>query len=252
MRAPVSLIAAGAMLAMNVPNAIASDTNRALLLTNASHIQPAPLYNWTGFYIGGNVGYGWDNIDDTTSSLTGDFPQSAISSKANGVFGGGQIGYNYMFNPNFLVGFEADLDTAHLSGSHSECIQPSRCAQTDFKIGWFGTVRSRLGYVQDNWLFFATGGAAWVNKSTTRTLTAAINPAAVGQSNTASETDAGWAAGGGIEYGFAPRWSVKLEYRYIQVGRGLDFIYTVSAANVHIDSTDHINTVRIGLDYRFD
>ncbi len=101
MRAPVSLMAAGAMLAINVPNASASDTNRALLLTNASHIQPAPLYNWW-FYIGGNLGYGWDNIDDTTSSLTGDFPQSAISSKANGVFAGWQIG---MFNPNFLIGF---------------------------------------------------------------------------------------------------------------------------------------------------
>ncbi len=212
---------------------------------------PAILYSWTGFYVGGNIGYGWDNIDDTTNSLTGDFPQSTISGKANGVFGGGQVGYNYIFNPSFLIGVEADLDAADLSGSHSECIQPSRCAQTNNKIHWFDTVRGRIGYVQSNLLLFVTGGVALVHTSTNRTLTAALIPAALGQSVRVSNTDVGWTVGGGVEYGFAPRWSVNLEYRYIQFDTGRDFIFTVPAANVHVDSTDHINTVRIGLNYHF-
>ncbi len=221
------------------------------LATKPSPYPPSLLYHWTGFYVGGNIGYGWDNIDDTTSSLNGSFPTSTISSEANGVFGGGQVGYNYMLNPNFLIGIEADLDAADLSVSHGECIEPSRCAQTDSKVDWLATVRGRMGYVQNDWLLFATGGVAWVDARTTRTLTAAVNPAALGQADTVSGTNVGWTVGGGVEYGFAPNWSVNLEYRYIQVDTGRDFIYNVPAANVHVDSTDHINTVRIGLNYHF-
>jgi outer membrane immunogenic protein len=156
-----------------------------------------------------------------------------------------------MLNPNLLIGVEADLDWANLSASHDECIEPFRCAHTEHKGRWFGTVRGRLGYAQNNWLLFATGGVAWVNRRAVRTLTAAVNPAALGETDTVSGTDAGWTVGGGIEYGFAPNSSLNLEYRYMQVDTGGDFIYSVSAANVHIESTDHINTLRIGLNYHF-
>lgn len=221
------------------------------LATKPPPYSPSLHYHWTGFYVGGNIGYGWDNIDDTTSSINGNFPTSTTSSEANGVFGGGQVGYNYMLNPNFLIGIEADLDAADLSVSHGECIEPSRCAQTDSKLDWFATVRGRMGYVQNDWLLFATGGVAWVDARTTRTLTAGLNPAALGQADTVSGTNIGWTVGGGVEYGFAPNWSVNLEYRYIQVDTGRDFIYTVPAADVHVDTTDHINTVRVRLNYHF-
>lgn len=121
----------------------------------------------------------------------------------------------------------------------------------DGKNDWFGTVRGRVGYVQNNWLLFATGGVAWVHGTSSRTITVATNPALVGEAATASGTNAGWTVGGGVDYGFVPNWSVNLEYRYMQVDTGCDFIYSVPAPNRHIDATEHINTVRLGVNYHF-
>ncbi len=93
---------------------------------------PFPLYRWTGFYVGGNIGYAWNNIDDTTfSSISTGGVQSMISVKDNGVFGGAQVGYNYLLNPNFLIGVEADLDAANLSTNYAEAAQPAEVGQEE-------------------------------------------------------------------------------------------------------------------------
>ena len=244
----VTILLGAACAVVSVQLACAAD-----LGTKAPVYQAPPplLYNWSGFYVGANIGYGWNNIDNTTSSLTTGAVDSTVSSERAGVFGGGQIGYNYLINPNFLIGIEADLGAADLTGSYSDCIDAFRCQHTESKNDWFGTLRGRIGYVQNNWLLFATGGVAWVHGTATRTLTAAVNPALIGQSRSASGTDIGWMVGGGVEYAFAPNWSVNVEYRYMQVDTGRDFLYSASIADVHVDATDHISTVRIGLNYHF-
>ncbi len=212
----------------------------------------APLiYNWDGFYLGGHVGYGWNNIDSTTSNSNTGVVEKTSSSERDGILGGGQIGYNYMVSPNFLIGVEADFDGANLSAGNEDCLDALHCVHADGKNQWFGTVRGRLGYAHNNWLLFATGGLAWVHGTTTRTITVATNPLLVGEAATASGTDAGWTVGGGVEYGFTPHWSVNLEYRYMQVDTGRDFIYSVPTPNRHIDATEHINTVRLGVSYYF-
>ena len=212
---------------------------------------PIALYNWNGFYIGGNLGYGWNNIStDSTNLSGGDLITS--SSDRNGVFGGGQLGYNWQFDPNWLVGVEADIDAASITGSHDACSAPTQCSHSDGKNDWFGTLRARFGFVQDNWLFFATGGVVWLHGTTTRTITLSPSHAFDGLAATASGTDAGWTVGGGIDWGFAPNWSVNLEYRYMDVNADRDFIYpTASSASRHNESTEKINTVRISLDYHF-
>jgi outer membrane immunogenic protein len=105
--------------------------------------------------------------------------------------------------------------------------------------------------VQNNWLLFVTGGVAWVHETTTRRITAATNLDLLGEAATASGTDTGWTVGGGVEYGFAPNWSVNLEYRYMQVDTGHDYNYSDAVADRHIDTTEHINAVRFGVNYHF-
>jgi outer membrane immunogenic protein len=215
---------------------------------------PVPLvYNWNGFYVGGHIGYGWSNIDSTTTNLfTGDVDPT-ISHDRNGIFGGGQVGYNYMVNPNFLIGVEGDIDAADIKGTSSNCLDATHCASSDGKNDWFATLRGRIGYVQNNWLIFATGGAAWVHDTNTRTIVVAPPATAVliGQSASASGTELGWTAGGGVEYGFLPRWSANLEYRYMQVNTSRDYFYSLPQGARHIDGTDHIHTVRFGVSYHF-
>jgi outer membrane immunogenic protein len=217
---------------------------------------PIVAYNWNGFYVGGNFGYGWNDVSSTATNLaTGE--QTSSSSTRRGVFGGGQVGYNWQFNPNWLVGLEGDLDAASLTGSSDSC-SSTGCSHSDGKNDWFGTLRGRVGFVQNNWLLFATGGVAWVHGSNTRTITAVNIPPApagsgvlVGQASTASGTDAGWTVGGGVDWGIAPNWSVNLEYRYMDVKTSRDYTYSLPTAARHSDNDEKISTVRISLDYHF-
>jgi outer membrane immunogenic protein len=210
---------------------------------------PVAVYNWNGFYVGGNFGYGWNNVDSTATSPAGE--QISTSSTRDGVFGGGQIGFNWQFHPNWLIGIEGDIDAADLKGSVDAC-GTTGCAHSDGKNRWFATARGRLGFVQNNWLFFVTGGAAWLEGSTTRTITSAPgNPTLVGQSSTASGTDVGWTVGGGVDWGIAPNWSVNLEYRYMDVKADRDFTYSLPDAARHVEADQRVHTVRISLDYHF-
>lgn len=161
----------------------------------------APVYAWTGFYVGGNVGYGWgdartDIAGNGTSFFTPSFvatepvlPGTVVAfadsntARLNGVIGGGQVGYNYQFSPKWVLGFEADIQGAGKQGSNAfldtfssrfctsavlfTCVGTSPLNGTattgyDAKIDWFGTVRGRLGLlITDQVLFYGTGGLAY-------------------------------------------------------------------------------------------
>ena len=143
---------------------------------------------------------------------------------------------------DFLLGLESDLDWADISGSGA--VAPSRLGvllgsnlNMSTKIDWIGTARARAGYAQDNWLFYATGGVALADAKTN--LTAVTGPvcSTIGQPLcSASSRKAGAALGVGVEYGFTPNLSAKVEYMYI------------AAASVEIAKID---TIRAGLNYRF-
>lgn len=226
-------------------------SNAADLPTKAPAYVPAPApiaYNWNGFYVGVHVGYGWGTSDaDHFSSNTGAFIDST-SEDRKGIFGGGQIGFNYMVMPNWLIGVEADLSAADITGSTDAC-GGLGCVHSETKIDWLGTARGRTGYVWNNVLLYGTGGAAWRHASTDRTFTTG---ALTGQTASSSGTALGWTAGGGIEWGFMPNWTVKAEYLYMDIKGSADFIgYTNTVANRHSESELKLNTFKVGLNYLF-
>jgi outer membrane immunogenic protein len=183
------------------------------------------LYNWTGLYIGANIGYGWgrDTAGGTSTNL-------------NGVIGGGQIGYNWQMN-NLVFGVETDFQGSGQRASASGVIGVTPVTVTE-RIRYFGTVRGRLGYAWDRTLLYVTGGYAYTNVGGDLTV-----GAATASSNT---TKSGYALGAGLEYAFAGPWSAKLEYLYVDSGTTTLTVAGVSG-DVHVKN--HIG--RVGINYRF-
>jgi outer membrane immunogenic protein len=243
--------------------------NAADMAVKAPPPPPAPIpayFNWTGFYVGGNVGGGWANDSFSGTTTVGGVPSTFSGSDSySGVVGGGQIGANYQFPSNWVIGIEADVDWTSLSGSTSVCTVPaglasSGCASDNTKINDFGTVRGRLGYAVNNMLFYGTGGWAWSNISTTSTLTCAgagcpgTSVAFTGGGSSASATPSGWVAGAGVEWAFNRNWTLRVEYLHLQFsGIGENFSTTVggipSISASSASSNDDV--VRVGINYLF-
>jgi outer membrane immunogenic protein len=208
---------------------------------------PAVVDPWTGFYIGGNIGYSWGNWD-ATGVVIG--PAGQHDFNVDGIIGGVQAGFNWRFNPNWLFGIEADYQW---SGEKDDftwvfpiVIGDARSGFTinnEMKFPWFATVRARLGYLPDpNWLVYVTGGFAIGRVQDT----ASLSLGAIHLSITDSITKTGWTMGGGVEakLGDNSHWSAKLEYLYVDLG-DVDFFTN----SVSIKVRDHI--ARVGVNYRF-
>lgn len=144
--------------------------------------QPLNAWSWAGPYLGGNIGYMRDSIDNTAARPSG-FP------------GGVQGGYNWQSGP-FVFGLEADIQA---SGANDTF------AAWKFSNPWFGTVRGRAGYALNNVLFYGTGGLAFGE----------LRAEAFGLTET--HTTAGWTAGVGAEFGLAQNWTAKIEYLYVDL-----------------------------------
>ncbi len=242
-----------------------------------------PGYNWSGFYIGGNLGGGWSNTDTiATRSLTIDnlapvTASTGLSSSGGGIIGGGHFGFNYQIPSwvgglpnNWVVGIEADLDAADITHSNSNCFQTAQgivfsCASGRFSIDDFGTVRGRLGYAFDNVLVYGTGGWAWGDTSATIKSTCLgtgcpanslpiTQPSVHGSSN-----PDGWSAGAGIELGLLPNWSIRAEYLHLQfdgIGFNASFVGTIPgglpvSASGNLKTNLGVDIARVGLTYRF-
>jgi outer membrane immunogenic protein len=235
----------------------------------------APAPSWTGFYIGGNVGYGWDSGSSDVSALAtdpalapalaavlaaGSYPTS-LSPSAKGVIGGGQIGYNWQLPSQLLIGLEADLQGSGIKGSDSQTRSPALFDMTSTgvtkSIDWFGTVRGRVGFLATpQWLLYGTGGLAYgetKSSFTTTDLSLGCLPGITACANGASSgVRAGWTAGAGAEAMLAPNWSVKVEYLYVDLGGR-----SVSAPSFTLPVTFSTSTpfreqiARVGLNYHF-
>jgi outer membrane immunogenic protein len=209
----------------------------------------SPAYDWSGFYVGANVGGAWNSGTTTNTALDGTFVSSGAA-KNSGVIGGGQIGYNYMLSPNFVVGIEADVDATSLKGS---VLSIDGSNQHSTKLDEFGTVRGRAGIAQNNWLFYGTGGYAWSEGTVTRTQLAAVVsmppiPAPAGTVETSSNTRNGWVAGAGVEWGIAQNWTARVEYLYLDLGNATS-VFPLS--NRQQTSSLTINVARFGVNYKF-
>ena len=191
---------------------------------------PVAIYNWTGFYVGGNIGYGWGQADNNFFPLPSpaQFVNLAVqdlNSDPRGVIGGGQIGYNWQ-RGKFVYGFEADIQGADVTGrvTVTPIIQnngtpfPSGFLASGERLTWFGTVRGRFGFAPvDRLLLYVTGGFAYGNVD----YYSETNFRPVGTTQylaSFSNTKIGWTVGAGGEWAFANNWSVKAEYLFIDLG----------------------------------
>jgi outer membrane immunogenic protein len=227
-----------------------------------------PGYNWSGFYIGGNVGYSWGRSNDTstlTNTAGTTLFTTAGGANLDGVVGGGQIGYNWQIQ-NWVWGLEADIQGTDERGSRDLTCPIGTCTppivgaavvpgaavpiSLDQKIDWFGTVRGRVGVLATpRVLFYATGGLAYGEVSSNETI------AATSFSN--SETLVGYTVGAGIEGAIGGNWTAKLEYLYVDLGRTTGpFATTIPALGggaLTSSYSSHVtdNILRVGLNYRF-
>ncbi|MGH6683604.1 MAG: outer membrane protein [Pseudolabrys sp.] len=211
--------------------AAAADLPRAAPVYKAPAMIVAPPYNWTGFYVGGNIGYGWGSQDaslDGFGSLGG--------ANVDGIIGGGQIGYNWQMN-QLVLGLETDFQGSDQKGDGGV----AGTATYTNKLDWFGTLRGRVGYAFDRWLPYVTGGWAYGHGN--------LSGTSGGVGFSGSNDYSGWTLGGGLEYAFLNNWSAKLEYLYIDFGDGPSAT-VVPGTNVSAGKlTD--NVVRLGVNYKF-
>jgi outer membrane immunogenic protein len=243
-----TIISGLAAVAVSMP-VLAADLPAREYVKSPAMAPPVPYYDWSGFYVGVNVGGSWGHSSSTNTALDGTFVSSG-SRNDSAVIGGGQIGYNFMMAPHFLLGVEADVQ-----GSSSSATVTSPDGSNSFasKLDDFGTVRGRAGFTADNWLFYGTGGFAWSQGSVTRTQIAAVAsvppiPAPAGTIETASNTRTGWAAGAGIEWGITPNWTARVEYLYLDLG-SVTSVFPLS--NRQQTTSANMSIARIGVNYKF-
>ena len=207
----------------------ASAADLAPRYTKAPPPVVAAIYNWSGFYIGGNVGAAWSrtNVSATPSAaFANDFPGTTAFIAANhpsrlsrdGFTGGGQVGYNWLTG-QFVFGVEADLN--YVDSNRSFAFGAGNVVPLSV-VGsvtnnWLATFRGKLGFAVNNLLFYGTGGLAVSDLKYAESVSVVGGISGLGVfSSSISDTKAGWTAGVGAEWGFAPNWSAKIEYLYTQ------------------------------------
>jgi len=220
-----------------------------------------PTFSWTGFYLGASVGYGWGEVGssgDWANYLGDIYPGAATlnstgSIEPEGWFGGGQIGYNYQMVNNVVIGVEADLFFADKNDSRSYSafapgigLGAESYGAISAEIETFGTVRARLGYAFDRFMPYVTGGLAWANVKV-RDQWADYNGGVLVSSGSSSrsETEWGWAIGGGMEYAFTDNWTAKVEYMYTDIGS----VTWDRRSSSDFDVTS--STLKVGVNYKF-
>lgn len=221
------LVAALAVLALASGSVKAAD-----MATKAPPPSVAAPVGWAGWYIGGNVGYGWNNASVGIASSTpvlgaligiGTIP-SSLATDPKGVLGGLQAGYNYQINKTVL-GVEADLSLADISGNaavrNPGPVLPFATYTTSVaqRLGWFGTLRGRIGFTPaDKLLVYGTGGLAFGSSNFSGNIQRSAILLNFGVPASSDVVRTGWTAGAGAEYALSNKWSVKAEYLYYNLG----------------------------------
>jgi outer membrane immunogenic protein len=205
----------------------------------------APVWSWTGFYLGGHLGGGW--MTDDRVIVAGAGTGTASSGTDGGFLGGLQAGYNAQFGA-WVLGIEGDIawTAIDISTTNPSTVAPGATTTATSDVDWIATLTGRAGYSWSNWLIYAKGGAAWMDVNYSRTFSPAVVVV-----NSISDTRVGWTIGAGIENAFAGNWSWKLEYNYLDFGsKTYNFTTTTGAVTaVRIEQDAHI--VKAGVNYRF-
>jgi outer membrane immunogenic protein len=247
--------------------------------------RPAPVgYDWTGLYIGGHIGGGWQRqtFNDPVGFVamnglalpppftSGPGGQNVTSSS---FLGGFQAGWNYQIG-RLVLGSEFDISWTRLNTTFNGVLVNSPIAPAGIagaesftsSTNWVATATTRLGVARDTWLFYGKAGAAWTRTSTSvaEIMTfPGVAPATLGGS--LSDTRVGWTVGVGLEWAFARNWTTKVEYDYIDFGTKVQNVAAggttggfagggpfAFAANLPVSVSQSVSLLKWGANYKFD
>lgn len=228
--------------------------------------------NWSGPYVGLNLGYGGGSYSYPFSGTTDAAGTNPINGRyhqhSSGILGGAQAGYNFQMPGGLVFGAEADIDGTNIHGdngfSSTDSTGAASSGGTRSQIDYLGTARARLGYAG---LFggrimpYVTGGFAYGQVDSANS----VNCSACGAGGTAasaltssSDMRTGWAAGGGADYALSPHLSMRVEYLYANLGSGPVAagapLYGTPGGDIYnadVDARAKTSLVRVGLNYRF-
>jgi outer membrane immunogenic protein len=213
---------------------LAADLASRPYYSKAAPAYVAPLYNWTGFYIGGHIGGAF--------SETNNFGGLALAPSDNNRFMGGlQGGYDYQFAPSWVAGIEAQY--SWLGSSNNGAIFPNGYAYSNDQRG-LGSVTGRVGYTWGPTLLYVKGGYAYSDTHETLALAGAPTGFAFNHGH-----QNGYTVGAGVEYMFAQNWSAKLEYQYYDFGNSTFVAPAALAPFGSFHNDEH--TIKAGVNYRF-
>ena len=178
-----------------------------------------PLFNWTGFYVGGHVGGAWTNEQFINTGNGAPFadlsPGQGFRQRNSGVMGGAQIGYNWQAN-NYVFGMEGTISGLDNKGSFTNIVfGVGLDDQFSWRANVLATVVGRAGFAVQNNLFYFKGGYAGVNNRLS-VVDNVANPSTGSGGQTHWHN--GWTVGAGWEYGVTRNWIVGLEYNYAAFG----------------------------------
>jgi outer membrane immunogenic protein len=224
------LLSAATIVAFAAP-AVAADMPARTYTKAPAYTAPQVVYNWTGFYIGGNIG----------GAFAGD---NSLQGSGGRFMGGVQAGFDYQFAPNWVMGVEAQYDWLS-NNNNGGVLFPATGTVITANSNQLGSVTGRLGYTWGPALLYAKGGYAWRDNNNINVST----PGGPAFFTTDGNHKDGYTVGAGLEYMFAPNWSAKAEYQYYNFGST-----TFTGGPGEIIGTryrDDEHTVKAGINYRF-
>jgi outer membrane immunogenic protein len=223
---------------------------------------PAPVHDWSGFYLGAHAGYRWADATFSSPGYSFDVVDpiafAAVNQRyrPNGGILGVQAGYNVMLSPTLLAGLEGDWSWGFGKDSLATTFAGASNdgftfrGSSELKLTWQATIRGRLGIVKGPWLFYGAAGVAfihaeWTDNATLFTgLTGPINA-----TSSASKTLTGWTVGGGVEYMYTSNWIARVEYLYENFGK-FDVPHGFGPQTGTID-LDDVHKLRVAISYKF-
>jgi opacity protein-like surface antigen len=264
------LLGAVSVLALALgAQAIAAPAKKSLGAKPAEAAAPAvepetKEFSWDGAHAGVNMGAGFASGAPlhglgTDPMLLPNEAWAYSSGAISGPVGGLQAGWSKQFGPA-VVGVEADMQAAGVSGGASGLSTMGAFVSHRQSIDWFGTVRGRLGYlIIPSVLAYGTGGFAFGSGSSHFNYLTGDWRAA---ENVNAPTRTGYAVGGGLEWAILPEWSAKLEYLYVNLGNNGAHVLnqtdisagdatTLANAVTQSGTPSHMHTIRMGLNYHF-
>jgi outer membrane immunogenic protein len=253
-------VATGALVAAG--SASAADLGPRPAYKAPPMVAPVPAFSWTGCFVGAHGGWGWSK-KDVTERLT--FSTSAARSRSgtidtSGAIFGGQIGCDYQFASNFVIGIQGDFAGATLKSDTVKNFIDIGSTTNNLHVqtDWLSSVTGRVGIT--GWIprtmLYARGGGAWIRERWDFLLQDFSVGGLGGSGNHSfSQTRSGWTIGGGIEYAIAPNWSIFAEFNFYDFGTKRAHLPSTSGLNFtrafDIDAKQRLEAVRVGVNYRF-